>query len=129
MTDWSDFFRELRRMLQCQMILALVGTLLLWLCGYVNYAVGWMWGTAFNLLYIAYLTLVVHLRRHEPAVILGRRVAAMATMKFFFAIVFLILVVKTGIAPIGATLCGLLSYRIVLYWITFRKDFKHISKF
>lgn len=128
MTDWSDFFRQIQRMLLCQTVLALAGAVLLWLLGYEVYAIGWMYGTAFNLVYLAYLNMVVHFRRHEPASILGRRVATLATLKFFFAIILLILLAKTGIAHIGATLCGLLSYRIVLYWIAFRRDFKHISK-
>lgn len=114
MTQWIYVTAWARRTIRWQTAVAVVIALVLAVSGYSRWIGGWLLGAAFNLLYMAYLMLILAARRHDAPTTMTRRLAAVAAGRLWIAIVFLIVVLKTGVAHFGATACGLLSFKLAL---------------
>ncbi len=115
MTRWSYVIAWARRMLRLQAIVAVLVAAALWASGYGHWSGGWLLGSAFNLLYLAYLVLLIVARAGEEPTTLTRRLAVVASLRLWVAVVFLTVVLKTGAAHFGATVCGLLSFKLILF--------------
>lgn len=102
-------------MMRLQTGVAVVAAVLIWLTGYGRFSGGWLLGAAFNLLYLAYVALITVAHPHDAPTTLGRRLAVVASGRLWIAVLFLIVVLKTGIAHFGATVCGLLSFKLILF--------------
>lgn len=114
MTQWTYVTTWARRTIRWQVAVAVFVALVLALAGYSRWIGGWLLGAAFNLAYMAYLMLILAARRHDEPTTMTRRLAAVASGRMWIAIVFLIVVLKTGMAHFGATACGLLSFKLAL---------------
>ena len=104
------------------------GAVLVLLFGKGDWAVGWIIGGAFNIAYFSYLALIAFKRRDRDDLDMAKSLTHVAAGRFFVAIIFLLVVLKTHLAHVGATVCGLLSLKLVYYFVTFLGDFKHIKK-
>lgn len=104
------------------------GAVLVLLFGKGDWAVGWIVGGAFNIAYFSYLALIAFKRRDRDDLDMAKSLTNVAAGRFFVAILFLLVVLKTHLVHFGATVCGLLSLKLVYYFVTFLGDFKHIKK-
>lgn len=124
-SDTSGYVeRYLFRTFVWQTGLAIVGVLLS-TPGGVSVMAGWLGGTTFNIAYLTLIWLNACVRRYDIPIARGSRVAAMASARFFLAVLFLTVVAKVGTWHIGAAVCGLLSLQIVFYLDTFWSEFKN----
>lgn len=86
---------------------------------------GWLAGGAFNLAYFVVLAAEVRATPNRTNDEVAQRVAAIATSRIFFSLIFIIAVLKTGWVHFGAAVCGLLSLKIVYYLETFGRVIKN----